>query len=195
MPIQQMPDIQQEFASIRQTLIPWLREWGRLAHGEPKPVPPSGVYEGLVALSTNHPKNEAVLRQLLDMQCLMCDRHVAASTLQRIVDLPGNRTPKQRHTDQTRLRNLLVSNPDLLDPILSAIQMTRDDFFALGEFIDRIALSEAAPRSDTYLLTERWVRENLSYDDDQWNELRERMWSNGMYNDFYVRDRYFDMLT
>ena len=88
-----------------------------------------------------------------------------------------------------------MSNPDLLDPILSAIQMTRDDFFALGEFIDRIALSEAAPRSDTYLLTERWVRENLSYDDDQWNELRERMWSNGMYNDFYVRDRYFDMLT
>ena len=194
MPAKQIANFQKELTSIRQTLVPWLRECGRLDHGDPVPAPPDQAYERLVTLSTLHPKNEAILREILTMQCLLCDRHVAAATLRRIIRLPGKRKPKQRHADTTRLKNLEVANPDLLDPTLSMIQMTREEFAKLGQYIDRAADSKSPPRSDTYILTEQWVKGNLGYSEQQWIELRERMWNDGMYNDFYVRDRYFDMI-
>jgi len=184
-----------ELAQIRQLLIPWHRQWGTLGFNDEPPELPEGVLERLIKLAEENPQSEPVLRELVNVQCLIGHHADAIPLLQRVIALPGKRKPKDRIRDKAQLAFLLekATNPEYEpDELLRTIELSAEQFVALGRFVrdesernDEIAVTD-------YPLTRQWVAETLEYSEAQWEEFRDRLREADIFCDFGVREAFFE---
>ncbi|NLS90893.1 MAG: hypothetical protein GXX96_01730 [Planctomycetaceae bacterium] len=183
-----------QLAQIKKELIPWIRHWDVLDENEePQPLP-EGILKDLITLWAEKPDNEPLLRELLNVQCLLGNTSAAIRLLKRIIELPGKTKPKQIVQDKMRLTNLQrMERGEETNIFLCEIGLSRTEFVNLGRFLEKESVAQDRISVSDYPLCHQWAVEVSGRTEENWQALRTSLFNAGAFGDFGVREAFFDL--
>ena len=183
-----------ELSIIRRALVPWHRAWDLLDDEDDEPAPPPrGVVERLARLIAEYPTFEPGLREAITVYLLLDYPLVALGLTRRLIDLPGKKKASVVVDDKEQLVGLERNAGKEASELLERLGLTHEKFCALGRYVEESREKQEPSKALSGLaFTQRWALEEAKSSED-WEGLRERLFASGLFNDFGVREAYFEM--
>jgi len=185
--------IKDDLTNIRKDLIPWIRQYDLLDDNDKPGEPPKQALERLILFVEEHPDNEPGLRELLTVQLLMGNRVAGVLLLKRIIELPGNKSPKVLAKDKAQLKNLMKNPNEELDELLCNLELSRECFLELGRYVEIQSDKNQEIYLRRFLLAKSWATEIRKMSAEDWEKLQVRFFNAGIFSDYDIREAYFEM--